>query len=163
MATSQHTPSRRAVLGAPLALAVIGTAAAQCVAQPVEARASATFARRLAGYRQAVADYNAYWTRYVLPTNDQHNAMIARFGRDSEQSHRAFAVVREAERGFDRLVDRAVRRIDLMLYTPAPDHAALADKIGSMIADEAWNRSDCDDLFQIILADVRRLGGEARS
>lgn len=163
MATSQHTPSRRAVLGAPLALAVIGTAAASCVPQPATARASATFTRRLAGYRQAVADYEAQHAREVNPASNWHSAARARFGIGSDQERRALAAYNVAQERFDHLVSRAGRRCDLLLYTPSPDHGALASKIETMIADEAWNRSDSGEMFAILLADVRRLGGEALS
>lgn len=159
MATSQHSPTRRAVLGALPAMALIGTGAAVAV-HAAEPDAS-TFNRRVAAYRRAVADYEAQHAREVMPAYQWHSAARARFGAGSDQERRADAAYDAAQARFDRLVDRAWRRVDLVFRTPAPNHAALADKIEIVIADEAWNRADNEDIFAALLADARRLGGEA--
>ena len=46
-----------------------------------------------------------------------------------------------------------------MILAPAPDLAAVADKLDAMIAEETWHDTIAPDVVAALRADVRRLAG----
>lgn len=130
-------PSRRRFLGA--------LAAAPLAAVPMVAAAQgpdrAEWDSALIAYRAAAAEAESYYARAV--------------------AHAPFEQV-EGEGGtqarYDALALIQWERLGALLSTPAPDLAAVATKIEIAIAESI---GVTDGAADVLLADVRRLGGEA--
>jgi len=156
MATATNKTTRRSVLGALAFIPAIAAlpALASATAPGIDAT---RFNRRLATYRRLKDEQEAFYAANVTPLDEAHNRMP----RETESPiwRAAYEGVIAAETQHDAYVDRMAQACTLMLLTPAPDHAALATKIETMIAEDAF--SDAAAIIPVLLADVRRLGGEA--
>jgi hypothetical protein len=153
VSAAEHNPSRRALLGAAAALPFVGAAASPssfprkreslpslCTSPanwiPDQVRDDGEWKRALAAYRKAEAELRAFERRTAgLPWQEQE------------------AVEREMDERLDALGPALLRLIE----APAPDLEALAVKIETIIAHEAWSASGGEDCLAELGRDVRRL------
>ena len=163
MAVVQLNLSRRALLGAAFAapvLAVVGDAVAQGVGQgPVLSR-------------HPGLDPGSTFSLLPSPTVEQERWMPDQVRHDVDAWDRSKARFGQADAELtalaggpdDNLYNRAATRHDRalvrLLRTPAPDAAALADKIDLLIAHQAWEFRAADTCLAALAADARCLAEE---
>lgn len=138
MATEPNTPTRRALLGA----LSVGAVALPLVAIPVVAAAQrpdrAAWDSALIAYRSSVAEAETYYALAVAPAS--------------------FDEIEGPQARYDALALAQWERLGDLLSTPAPDLAAVATKVEISIAESVGLTDGAAD---VLLADLRRLGGEA--
>jgi len=115
------------------------------------------FNRRLANYRRLKDGQEAFYAANVVPLDEAHDRTL----RDTPEWRASLEAVLAAEREHDRHVDHMSQACNLMLLTPAPTLAALATKLETMVSDGQFDCGQIEGVGIVLLADVRRLGGEA--
>lgn len=135
MAVAQHKPSRRALLGAAVALPLLGRAGAIAVAANPE-----PWRRALAAFEAAEAELRAFERQTAGAPWEEQEAIEEGYG--------------------DRLgaMYAALRRL---LRLPAPDIPALATKIALAVDHEVGTLDGGEACLAALKRDARRLAGQA--
>lgn len=114
---------------------------------------------KLAAFRSAREAQEAQHAAEVAPLARAHDEAVEKHGRESAPARAVFDAIAAPERRFDAMVDKTSEALRAMVRTPVPDLNALAIKIGTMIAEDAFNADDVNDLAEDLLHDVWRLDG----
>jgi hypothetical protein len=152
---ADHKPSRRALLGAAVAIPFVG-----CGGELRHSRESGNPAPSSAGEgRSGIPDQvrdDGAWSEALSGFREAEGALQAFLRRtagapDEEQD----AVEAEMDERLDALGPALLR----LLEAPAPDLEGLAVKIETIVAHEAWSTSGGEGCLADLARDARRLAG----
>jgi hypothetical protein len=139
MAVEPISTTRRALLGAAASLPV-----AAIVPKPATANANlsrARWTRTLAAYRRAEARVAAFKAEEALMPPER----------------REWPAVQPLEERFGDLDSRRLATLRRLFRIPAPDFAALSQKLDLAVADQAWELEGCDSCLAAMAEDARLL------
>lgn len=143
MAARDHKPSRRALLGAAVAIPFVsisgggrGSDAGSRI--PDRVRDDGEWVKALADLRRAEEELRAFEARTAGAPDEEQEAVEA-----------------EMDARLDALGPALLR----LLAAPAPDLAALVVKIETIVAHEAFSTSGGEDCLEGLARDARRLAG----
>lgn len=160
MADRASSISRRRVLGAAAALPVATLLSPSALADPGPQR---LWDRRLARYRRcAAAAREAAEKGWFFAANRRFEREKAAARRDDAARAAAWARLDAAEDAYWRRCTEPMQKAAVALaLTPAPDLAALGEKIAVMRAEQLHELERMErGCFDVLAADVRRLAGK---
>lgn len=160
MADTEHTTSRRSMLGA-LAVAPLLASATFASTSP-----STEWDAHWAAYQAAVREHRDFdlhvWTP-AYETEEAYNATIGNrhgtpgYWERRKENHSRFWADGVEDR-MDELSDRVVDRWRRLLRLPAPDKKALRWKLDEALSDDG---PLSDETLSVVRADIARLLGDA--
>jgi hypothetical protein len=150
MAAPTHNPSRRALLGAAVALPLLGGAGRHCE----QGSDAAIQTRAPTGLLRSARNDESAWRR-ALARFEQAEAELRAFERLTEGA----SMEEEAalQDGHDQRIDAFCAALRRLLRTPAPDLAALAAKIALAIDHDAGGLTGGEACLAVLRRDARRL------
>jgi hypothetical protein len=167
MAAARHNPTRRALLGAAVALpAILGGRAV--AAQAAGGADRAKWDRALTAYRRAEAAVGAFRVREYHPAHLAFAAVRDRWSMpyDFTADREAWAAVSAAMADFEPVEDRIndlesaqTAALKRLLRIPAPDLPALALKIELIVDQDVATLDGGERCLAVLKADGQRLAG----
>jgi hypothetical protein len=146
MAAGQHNPSRRALLGAVVALPLLSRhpeLGSGSSSPPLERTASGTL-KQVQGDEGGKSCAVTIWDQ-ALARFQEAQAVLD--GARSEPD----------EDAYDRLLDSHSDALNALLALPAPNLPALAAKLDVIVPQQAWELTGSEDCLEILRQDAHRL------